>query len=642
MRIRVSSVCWRALVVAVALLVLAPADSLAQAAGSKFDRVTGARARQLTGRSRVIVQFHGDPDVRAITGSGGVVGRRLAGVRAQVAEISNTALASVARDPRVRRIVIDRPAFGTLERTGAAIGATIVRRELGLTGRGVGVAVVDSGITAWHEDLYLTRTRTPRLSERIVYFKDFTGETSNRMWRSEYPSDEYGHGTHVSGIIAGNGFNSNGARTGVAPGANLIGLKVLDEEGRGYVSDVIAAIDHAIAIKDTYDIRVMNVSVAAGVFESYDTDPLAQAARRAVDAGIVVVAAAGNLGTDEHGNPQIGGVTSPGNAPWVLTVGAASHEGTAARHDDTIGRFSSRGPTRFDHAVKPDIVAPGVGIESLVDAHSAFYSTYSEYLLDGTRQSGHKPYLSLSGTSMSAPVVAGTVALMLETNPDLTPNAVKAILQYTAEERDGESYLAQGAGLLNARGAIRMAQFFADPSSGVPQPADRIEGELIAWSQEIVWGNQRFGGGFPLPGANAWALGVPWGAEAAANGRPLVWGVHNPDGIVWSTNDDGIVWGTNDDGIVWGTSDDGIVWATNDDGIVWGTNDDDGIVWSTNDDGIVWGTSDDGIVWGTSDDGIVWGTNDEDGIVWGTAVAGQVVWPAQPVENRRRDTPGRR
>ena len=635
MRIHVCSIGLRAVVVAVALLVLAPAQALAQTAG-KFDRVAGARARELTGRSRVIVQFHGDPDVRAITGSGGVAGRRLAGVRAQVAEINNTALSTVARDPRVRRIVIDRPAFGTLERTGAAIGAAVVRRELGLTGRGVGVAVVDSGITSWHEDLYLTRTRTPRLSERVVYFKDFTAEPNRRMWRSESPADAYGHGTHVSGIIAGNGFNSNGARMGIAPGANLIGLKVLDGDGHGYVSDVIAAIDHAIAIKDTYNIRIINVSVAAGVFESYDTDPLTQAARRAVDAGIVVVAAAGNLGIDEHGNPQRGGITSPGNAPWVLTVGAASHEGTPARRDDTIGRFSSRGPTRLDHAAKPDLVAPGVGIESLVDAHSAFYSTYSDFLLDGVRTSGHKPYLSLSGTSMSAPVVAGTIALMLEINPDLTPNAVKAILQYTAEERAGESYFAQGAGLLNARGAIRMAQFFADPSSGVPQPADRIEGELIAWSQEIVWGNQRYAGGVPLPGANAWAMGVSWGAEAAANGRPVVWGLHNVDGVVWGMNDDGVVWGMNDDGVVWGMNDD--------DGVVWGMNDDDGVVWGMNDDGVVWGMNgDDGVVWGMNDDdGVVWGMSDDEGVVWGMAVTEQVVWSAQPVEDRRRDIPGRR
>jgi serine protease AprX len=508
---------WRALVVAAALLVLAPAGVAAQGVDSKFDRVAAARARALTGRSRVIVQFHGEPDVRAITGNAGVAGRKLSSVGALVADIDNVRLPALAADPRVRRIVIDRGAVGTMERTGAAIGATVVRRELGLTGRGIGIAVIDSGISASHDDLSDARGRGPRADSRVVYFKDFTSERRPRG-RADRPSDGFGHGTHVAGIIAGNGSASQGARKGIAPAASLIGLKVLDDEGRGYVSDVIAAIDHGIAIRKVYNLRVMNVSVASGVYESYETDLVAQATKRAVDAGIVVVASAGNFGTDAAGNILSGGITSPGNAPWVLTVGASSHEGTTARHDDIIARFTSRGPTRFDHVAKPDIVAPGVGIESLVDPQSAFYTTYADYLLDGTRTSAHKPYLSLSGTSMAAPVVAGTVALLLETNPDLTPNAVKAILQYTAEKRTGESLLSQGAGLLNARGAIRMAQFFAAPRRGVPQPVDRIEGELIAWSQEVIWGDRVFAGGVPLPGASAWKVGVPWGADRAPGG----------------------------------------------------------------------------------------------------------------------------
>ena len=186
-------------------------------------------------------------------------------------------------------------------------------------------------------------------------------------------SDDYGHGTHVAGIIAGSGYDSDGRRTGVAPGAKLLGLKVLDGEGHGYVSDVIAAIDYAISVRSTYNVRVINLSVASGVFESYWHDPLTLAARRAVDAGIVVVAAAGNLGLDSNGRPQSGGITSPGNAPWVLTVGASSHQGTARRSDDIVGNFSSHGPTWIDFAAKPDIVAPGVGIESLSDPRSTLY-----------------------------------------------------------------------------------------------------------------------------------------------------------------------------------------------------------------------------------------------------------------------------
>ena len=261
------------------------------------------------------------------------------------------------------------------------------------------------------------------------------------------------------------GTDSSGKHKGIAPGAKLVGLKVMDGLGRGYMSDVIAAIDYAISVKGTYNIRVINLSVAAGVFESYWLDPLTLAAKRAVDAGIVVVASAGNLGQNLQGQTQTGGITAPGNAPWVLTVGASSEEASSQRGNDTIAKFSSSGPTWIDFQAKPDLVAPGVGIESVADSHSLLYATLPSMLVSGSPQLNlaFKPYMSLSGTSMAAPVVSGTVALMLEENPKLTPNAVKAILQYTAELRSSTSLLVQGAGILNARGAVRLAKFFASP-----------------------------------------------------------------------------------------------------------------------------------------------------------------------------------
>ena len=540
--------------------------------------------------------------------------------------------------------------FATLERTGAAIAATVARQAFELTGKGIGVAVIDSGITAWHDDLYLTGPDSPRADPRVVHFRDFTTETSPGIWASDQPSDEFGHGTHVAGIIAGNGFDSDGGRLGVAPEAHLVGLKVLDADGTGYMSDVIAAIDYAIAVKDTYNIRVINLSVAAGVFESYNTDPLTLAARRAVDAGIVVVAAAGNLGATADGEALYGGITSPGNAPWVLTVGAASHRGTPWRSDDTLASFSSRGPTWIDFAAKPDLVAYGVGTESLSDPNSTLYSIYPDYLLAGTRNTPYLPYLSLTGTSMAAPVVAGTVALMLEANPDLTPNAVKAILQYTAEAREGASYLAQGAGVLNALGAVRMANFFGAPTEGIPLPVDLIEEEPIEWSRHIVWGNNRLDGGIPLPGSNAWALDVTWGAEATNAGQPIIWGVQTDerivrgarggDNIVWSTRGgDNIVWSTRGGGnIVWSTRGGGnIVWSTRgSDNIVWSTRGGDNIVWSTRGGGnIVWSTrGGDNIVWSTrGSDNIVWSTRGGDNIVWSTRGSDNIVWSTRGGDN---------
>src|SRR6188474_2635758 len=408
-----------------ALFVIAASIPSFAAAGpsDKMDAHVRDRASRITGSSRVIVEFYSDVDAGAF--GNGTAGRKL-GSRAQVAEIANTSLNTLAGDSRVKHVWLDRPAFATLERTGNAIGSTDARQDFGLSGRGVGVAVIDSGITSFHDDLYDTHSNNA--STPIVHFKDFSSTSNNNN-----PTDDFGHGTHVAGIIAGSGFDSNGKRTGIAPGASLIGLRVLDGNGGGYISDVIAAIDYAISVKSAYNIRVINLSVVA--------------AQRAVQAGIVVVASAGNLGQNEYGQAQFGGVTAPGNAPWVLTVGASSHHGTARRSDDTIAPFSSRGPTWFDFTAKPDLVAPGVGIESLADGHSTLYGLLPTYLLAGTVKTAFKPYLSLSGTSMSAPVVAGTVALMLEANPSLTPNAVKGILQYTAQELASDSPFAQGTGL---------------------------------------------------------------------------------------------------------------------------------------------------------------------------------------------------
>jgi serine protease AprX len=624
---------FRSLLLLIVLAVAVPAVAGPHTSdANRLDSVLRKRARQVAGSSRVIVQFRGAPDVRAITGRGGVAGKKLSLLRAHVAEISNSRLASLADDPRVARVSIDRPAFATMERTSATIGASMARGDLGLTGAGVGIALIDSGVSGWHDDLYMERDGgTSIYAPRVVHFKDFVNPYPNDGSYTEYPYDDYGHGTHVAGIIAGSGFDSNGARSGVAPKANIVGLKVLDFNGQGYVSDVIAALDYAVSVKDAHNIRVINLSVGAGVFESYNTDPLAQAAKRAVDAGIVVVAASGNFGRGANNESQYGGITSPGNAPWVLTVGASNHRGTVSRADDNIGAFSSRGPSWIDFAAKPDIVAPGVGIESLAEPWTTLYTRYSSYLLPGTDPwFWYSPYLSLSGTSMASPVVSGTIALMLEANPNLTPNAVKAILQYTAQARSGQDFLTQGAGYLNARGAVRLAHFWANPAAGLGPMSDTIGGRSTPWGRHLIWGNYRLGGGVPLPGTNAWAQGLTWGATSSLSGGRIVWGAESLDNIVWSMLDDNIVWGYSaGENIVW-SMDENIVWSMADN-IVWSM--DDNIVWSMVDDNIVWSMQNaDNIVWsmdcgGANCDNVVWGQRGADGTLWGTADdSDNIVW----------------
>jgi serine protease AprX len=375
-----------------------------------------------------------------------------------------------------------------------------------------------------------------------------------------------------------------------------VALRVLDGNGRGYVSDVIAAIDYAIARRADFNIRVINLSMAAGVYESYNSDPLTLAARRAVDAGITVVAAAGNNGRTLDGRTQYGGITAPGNAPWVLTVGASSHMGTIDRADDAIASFTSRGPTAVDHQAKPDVVAPGVGIESLSNPASSLYESASGSLLPGTRPTEFLPYLSLSGTSMAAPVVSGTVALMLQANPSLTPNQIKAILQYTAEVRAGADPLTQGAGFLNAKGAIELARYLDAPAS-LPYP------NASSWSARLIWGNRLVTGGRLTDDGNAWSTAVRWGASTIADGHSVSWGVRCSSQDCTSTAGPWRLSQTYSRNVVWGSvcggSDCASPWTmdvatTADEGetVVWGTGDGETVVWGTGDgETVVWGTS---------------------------------------------------
>jgi serine protease AprX len=597
----------------------------------KLDRLLNEEADGV-GDTDVIVEFHNDSDSRVrITALGGRAGKKLGIVKARAARISRQLLKRLADDPRVKRVHLDRGVVGEIARTTATVGARNVHAQYGYTGAGIGVAVIDSGITNWHDDL----TVANRQGQRVVKFVDFVNGQTQKY-------DDWGHGTHVAGIIAGNGYDSAGTRQSIAPKANIVALKALDFEGKGRVSDIIAALDWVVTNRVQYNIRVVNMSLGAGVFESYNTDPLTLAAKRAVDAGIVVVAAAGNMGKAANGSPQYGAIPAPGNAPWVLTVGASSTQGTTDRRDDVVASYSSRGPTMIDFAAKPDLVAPGSGSVSLSVPGSSMYTTKAAYLVAGRSNLNLSflPYLTLSGTSMAAPVVSGTVALMLEANPNLTPNLVKAILQFTAQAYTGYDYLTQGAGFVNTLGAVRLSRYFSAAQKGEKYP------NMKAWSRHIFWGNRRVTGGVLTPGGTAWGANIVWGESRTPTGQNIVWGENcdtaSCDNIVWGNN---IVWGASDanDNIVWGNTDgDNIVWGNGSgDNIVWGNGDSDNIVWGNNTgENIVWGNDCSGadcdnIVWGnTGDDNIVWGNAEGiDNIVWGNSSLDNIVWGNSAVEN---------
>ncbi len=376
-------------------------------------------ARDLEGKPAsatvdVIVQFKSLPGAatrQRVSARGGILKTDLSGLKAGAYSIPAGVLETLANDPDIAYISPNRSVKGMLDHSVAAINA-LAPINLGMTGLGIGVAVIDSGIT---QDADLT-------GGRVVYEESFLGDGITK--------DAYGHGTHVAGILGGTGKNSTGLYTGIAPGINIVNLRVLDQNGTGTDSNVIAAIQRAIQLKSTYNIRVINLSLGRPIFESYTLDPICQAVEAAWKAGIVVVVAAGNDGRNNtaltHG---YGTILAPANDPYVITVGAMKTMGTSVRTDDFIASYSAKGPTAIDHIVKPDLVAPGNRVTSILSPNSTLDAMFpaNEVL--------NRAYFTLSGTSMAAPMVSGAAALMLQKQPGLTPDQVKARLMKTASKQ---------------------------------------------------------------------------------------------------------------------------------------------------------------------------------------------------------------
>src|SRR5215831_14315799 len=302
----------------------------------------------------VIVQFRKTPAKSALDEIGGTTKAEFPMMNAQLVTVKAGNLGDVASRSDVSYISPNRKVRGALDKVVTAVNADIAFSS-GWDGTGIGVAVLDSGIGGV-DDLKSDGNVNP---SRVVYNQSFVNGSATA-------GDPFGHGTHVSGIIAGNAYDSQyganypGVYRGIAPEASIINLRVLDNTGAGTDSAVIAALQQAIALKNTYNIRVVNMSLSRGVYESYKLDPLCQAVESAWNAGLVVVVAAGNMGEYyDAGTSGYGTIGAPGNDPYVITVGASNTHSTGLQSSQTITSFSSKGPTAFDHFVKPDLVAPG-------------------------------------------------------------------------------------------------------------------------------------------------------------------------------------------------------------------------------------------------------------------------------------------
>ena len=320
------------------------------------------------------------------------------------------------------------------------------------TGRGVGVAVIDTGIAGDLVDF-----QTPGWQGSRVIASAVTNPCATDA------NDHFGHGTHVAGLIAGNSLlypYDNyffGRYMGVAPRANLVSVKVSDDDGNTTVLDVIYGIQFAVDNKAAYNIRVVNLSLSSAVAESYRTDPLDAAVEHAWFSGLVVVTAAGNEGTTNDGVTY-----SPANDPWVITAGALDDRGTWTRLDDVLASWSSRGLTQ-DGVRKPDVLAPGAGLVSTLAPGSDFADLCPRCVVDGR-------YFRAGGTSMASAVVSGAAALLVEQHPDWTPAQVKGALVATLEDVPGAGGAVDVTAALdaNASASVSLApNDLIDPTTGL-------------------------------------------------------------------------------------------------------------------------------------------------------------------------------
>lgn len=406
------------------------------------------RAHRAQGdRIRVIVQGEMSA-LGSLRGRMGALLRRDLG-EALALELTQEQFEALSKDPSVSHISGDLPVTTDMALTNKITKVTEVWAGTpggllglggtpGYNGSGVGVAILDSGIASH-----------TALGTRVV------ARTNLVSWESPMAGDAYGHGTHVAGSVAGaNTKYTTAYAGGSAPAARLIDVRVLGSNGAGLTSDVIAGIDWVIANRSAYNIRVITMALGHPVTEPSTTDPLCRAVARATAAGIVVVVSAGNYGQTTTGAPVLGGITSPGNSPLALTVGALDTMSTLDRGDDRVADYSSRGPTAFEMAVKPDVVAPGTRIVSL-EAHNSYLSrNYPQWHIAGNSSNA---YMKLSGSSMATGVVAGGVALLVQANPSMTPEQVKSAVQAGASFVEDGGLVGGGTGSVNFAASLKIA-----------------------------------------------------------------------------------------------------------------------------------------------------------------------------------------
>ena len=431
----------------------------------------------------------------------------------------------------------------------------------GITGDGVNVALLDTGVY-----------NHPDLAGRLISCVDLTHEKGT----AADCQDTYGHGTFMAGLIAGDGALSNGRYSGAAPDSGIVAIKAAGYDGATDISTILAGIQYAVAFKDTYNIRVLNLSMGSDSSQDWRVSPLNYAVERAWQSGIVVVVSAGNSG------PQASTVMKPGDDPYVITVGASNDEGSMSINNDKVPVFSSRGPTRSGGFVKPDVVSPGGHTVSLRAPGSAIDTRY------GSTARVDDDYFKGTGTSMATASVSGAVAQMLSENPSLTPDQVKFRLTETAREIDESDPNTVGHGLIDAYAAATITtqgeanQDIGETSNGLGLlQADRGTLELQAYlplGPIALLGEYQASLDDPSQ-LNVWN-GMTW-KESGWDG--MTWKAETWAGMTWKNDTwEGMTWkATTWDGMTWK----GMTWKNDQwEGMTWKDADWDGMTWK----GMTW------------------------------------------------------
>jgi serine protease AprX len=439
----------------------------------------------------------------AVRAAHGRVTGRLPIIRGLAVRLSRSDRAVLARDPRIKAVTVNGrigpqdtgftyapPSFAlniTTAYPSSVFAPSTWRRT---TGKSVGVAVIDTGIDGGLVD-FKGSDGNSRVVASVVTNPDATTHV-----------DGYGHGTHVAGIIAGDGSRRDGGDPlwgqyiGIAPEARLIAIKASDDQGNGSVLDAIYGLQFAVDHKDDYNIRIINLSVSSTTQQSYKTDPFDAAVEAAYFHGILVVAAAGNRASVQDAVSY-----APGNDPFALSVGAADDQGTKTRLDDTFAAWSSIGTTQ-DGVSKPEISAPGAHIVSTLAPGSAFASLCPACIVDGA-------YIRVGGSSMAAPVVSGAAALVFDAHPDWTPDQVKSTLIATGRDIYGV------VDEVNVYTAVSLSTPFSGANAG------KTPNELIDTATGDIdytrssWGRSSWGA-LPQSDGASWARSS-WGCTCGAS-----------------------------------------------------------------------------------------------------------------------------